>query len=112
MKPRILKCKYCGKEFTTTAKAQKFCSVRCRYIFSQQKRCKKEGYEYKKKKRRWEQLCWDCKKACGGCAWSRNLTPVKGWVAEPTTIRFKGKNGVEHITDTYKIFECPEFERV
>ena len=31
-----------------------------------------------------EQICWTCKNACGGCSWSRNLTPVEGWKAEKT----------------------------
>ena len=109
MKPKKLICKHCGKEFTTTEKAKKFCSVECRYIFSQLNRCKKAGYEYKKKKRWREQPCWECKNACGGCSWSSSFTPVDGWVAEPTTIIYKSKNGVEHRTDTYKIYECPEF---
>lgn len=29
-----------------------------------------------------DQLCWECKNACGGCEWSANLEPVPGWTAE------------------------------
>ena len=32
-------------------------------------------------------ICFDCKKACGGCSWSKNFTPVKGWLANKTKIR-------------------------
>lgn len=110
MKSRKLKCKYCGKEFTTTKIAQKFCSEKCRYTLSQLKRCEKAGYKYKNKKRWSDQPCWDCKNACGGCSWSRNFTPVNGWVAEPTTITYK-TGDILHTTDTYKIFECPEFKK-
>lgn len=45
------------------------------------------------------QLCWECKKACGKCPWSFEFKPIPGWVAttEP--------NG------SYEIKECPLFER-
>ena len=109
MKSRTLKCKYCGKEFTTTKIAQKFCSEKCRYTLSQLKRCEKAGYEYKNNKRWNEQPCWDCKNACGGCSWSKNFTPVNGWVVEKVPF----KSGLlDNSNDyTYKIFECPEFTK-
>ena len=47
-------------------------------------------------------LCWDCKKACGGCRWSDKLLPVPGWTAKETT----NKIGVSYI-----VLECPQFER-
>lgn len=51
------------------------------------------------------QLCWDCKKACGGCDWSNHWkhTPIPGWTATPT----RDANGIP----SYCITECPEFER-
>lgn len=52
------------------------------------------------------QLCWDCKKACGYCNWSRSLEPVKGWTAEKVT-RKSGNTSYE----TYHISACPEFEK-
>lgn len=54
-----------------------------------------------------EQLCWSCKNACGGCPWSKNLTPVEGWIAEPTVIRDSGKPAMH----SYKITYCPKYIR-
>lgn len=58
-------------------------------------------------------ICVDCKKACGGCSWSRAdpvtkkllFEPVPGWTAEPV-ICDTGKCR----NPTYKITACPEFE--
>ena len=62
-----------------------------------------------------QQLCWDCKNACGRCSWSQSFTPVRGWVAEATTINTQvtGRNQKHYnITmDSYDIKECPLFER-
>ena len=53
-----------------------------------------------------EQPCWTCKKYCGGCSWSKNLTPVEGWAANPTTIHHeKGR-----IITSFEIISCPEYE--
>ena len=50
-------------------------------------------------------LCWECKRACGGCSWSRDFKPVRGWKAEKTKIaRFKDANA-----DSYIVKECPLF---
>lgn len=51
-----------------------------------------------------EQICWHCKNACGGCSWSRSLTPVNGWLADPIII----KDSVGDIS-SYIIKKCPEF---
>lgn len=45
-------------------------------------------------------LCWDCKKACGGCCWSAKLIPVKGWQAMET-------QKAEY--SSYLVMACPEF---
>lgn len=36
-----------------------------------------------------EQLCWSCKKACGGydCPWANKLKPVEGWTAKETSVQ-------------------------
>jgi len=47
-------------------------------------------------------LCWDCKNACGGCDWSRELVPVEGWKAVPTYNKCQA---------SYSVKECPEFIR-
>ena len=55
-------------------------------------------------------ICFDCKKACGGCSWSKNFTPVKGWLANKTKIRTYKDNIEERYTTSYNILFCPEFE--
>lgn len=49
-------------------------------------------------------LCWDCANAVPdkrghGCSWSRDLIPVKGWVAT------KG----QYNQSSYRVEKCPEF---
>ena len=46
-------------------------------------------------------ICWECAKACGGCSWSVNFTPVEGWTAENTV----NAAGVK----SYIVQECPEY---
>lgn len=62
-----------------------------------------------------KQLCFDCKKAVGGCSWSRTYTPVDGWTAEPTMIKQDGKMGrlgrANNGIPSYQITQCPQFER-
>ena len=53
-----------------------------------------------------DQLCWDCKNACGGCEWSKSLEPVPGWKAKKIK---KVDHGFEY--ETYSIKKCPKFER-
>ena len=48
-----------------------------------------------------EQLCWTCKRACGGCPWSRYFTPIKGWTAVSV---YKDRNW------TYCITACPLYD--
>ena len=47
-------------------------------------------------------ICWKCRRASGGCSWSRNFVPVKGWDAKEKTMK---KIGL-----TYLVKSCPEFE--
>lgn len=75
---------------------------------------------YKDKKRKngpsenQNELCWNCKNACGGCSWSEydpvkggvRFEPVPGWVAEPVLIKVE-KN--KHL-ESYHITYCPRFE--
>lgn len=53
-----------------------------------------------------KQPCWDCRKSCGGCDWSREFKPIKGWEATETLIKYDNT-----YTKSYKIKKCPEFER-
>ena len=44
-------------------------------------------------------LCWTCGNAVGGgCSWSENLTPVRGWEA------------VREM-ESYTVLRCPEYQR-
>lgn len=52
-----------------------------------------------------ETLCWECKKACGGCSWVDSFAPVKGWQAEKNVIPDKAVGGI----DSYCVKACPEF---
>ena len=60
-----------------------------------------------------EQPCWTCAKAYGGCSWSKNFTPVPGWIAEKRRYTEKEfsdrRKNVDRVT--YAIEYCPEFER-
>ena len=52
-------------------------------------------------------LCWRCAKAAtNGCAWSASFKPVNGWTAVPTKITC-----ADHTADSYRVVDCPEFER-
>ena len=53
-------------------------------------------------------LCWKCQKACGGCSWSKDFTPVENWNAVPTKIKAYGTG--DGTIDSYRVIECPEFE--
>lgn len=54
------------------------------------------------------QLCWTCKKACGGCSWSSRFEPVPGWTAVAVAMRYR--DGKTRDVDTYSITACPEYE--
>lgn len=47
-------------------------------------------------------ICWKCGKTSGGCSWSRNFVPVKGWDAKEKAVRGIGLS--------YTVKSCPEFE--
>ena len=86
-------CKHCGKYFFTRSKNKDYCSIDCRHEFRRLRQMEDK------------QPCWSCKNACGSCSWSRNFIPVKGWVAERTTIRDS-----EGDISTYKIIFCPKYK--
>ena len=58
------------------------------------------------------ELCFRCKKATGGCAWSRSFDPVEGWTAEPTrtVYRVGYEENPRMLKQSYHITACPEFE--
>jgi hypothetical protein len=55
-------------------------------------------------------LCWDCAKATGGCSWSKNHLPMKGWTATATQVNqtFR-KGGDPTAVSSYIVHKCPEF---
>lgn len=74
-------------------------------------------------KNRADTLCWDCRRACGGCPWSASGTqngitrtpkPVKGWKATRADVRMQSTvNGVQDLRRTvasYIVEACPLFE--
>ena len=56
-----------------------------------------------------QQLCWRCRRACGGCRWSSRGKPVPGWTATPMRRNAGTSKGVPVIIDTYRITACPQF---
>lgn len=61
-------------------------------------------------KKEHETLCWTCKKATGGCSWSKSFTPIEGWKAIPTKVKINDRSRRGDETDSFDIYECPEFE--
>lgn len=53
-----------------------------------------------------ETLCWECKKAIGGCLWADSLQPVDGWDAEPTIVKDEGMGDYE----SFIVKACPMYE--
>ncbi len=61
-------------------------------------------------------ICFDCKKACGQCSWSAAdpltgellFEPVPGWTAEEVEQNRKYRN--KYPSTTYHITACPLFE--
>ena len=63
-------------------------------------------------------ICFDCKKACGGCSWSEvdpdtgkvRFEPVPGWTAEKTYMLVCPRGGQRKWVETFRITACPEFD--
>lgn len=86
-------CKICGKTFVTKSANRKYCCKKCR------QEARRQWYDEN------DQLCYKCKNATGGCPWSDNFLPVKGWDAEPTVI----KDSIIGDIPSFKIKHCPQF---
>ena len=62
-------------------------------------------------------ICFDCKKACGGCPWTEidpetehpRFAPVPGWTATETVVNMGGRHSRKE--KTYHITACPLFEK-
>ena len=57
-----------------------------------------------------EALCWQCRRATGGCEWSAFLQPVPGWQAERTFPPGKAGGAVQ-LAPGIRVAACPKFER-
>lgn len=55
-----------------------------------------------------ETKCITCGNACGGCSWSQDFTPVKGWTAEETICKAHRWDQSLEI-NTYNVIDCPEY---
>jgi hypothetical protein len=53
-----------------------------------------------------ETLCWECARATGGCSWSREFIPVKGWKAKKTKIK---DERYYRYYSSYLVLKCPLF---
>ena len=52
-----------------------------------------------------ETICWECKKATGGCSWSKKKAkPVDGWEADSTIVKGDG-----YTFPSYLVKQCPEY---
>lgn len=52
-------------------------------------------------------LCWDCAKATSAeCPWAESGTPVPGWKAKKTKLKFS-----REVSTSFHVKECPLFER-
>lgn len=103
-------CEFCGKPFKAEHGKQKYCSELCKMKAHGDKDLARKAILRELKRQtnppKNDTLCWKCKNACGGCSWSKNLTPVEGWKAERVY-----NNVYSQDTVSYRVRECPEFER-
>lgn len=97
-------CKYCGKKFVKPHALAKYCSKECskmyRQLFSKERKYQRGQNDT---------LCWECKKSTGGfdCPWVKNFTPVEGWDAKATEIRYRNTKRF----NSYKVIKCPLYEK-
>lgn len=94
----IKKCERCDKRFVAASPRQRFCAKECRT--KNAKARTRQAYTKS------DQLCWNCVKCTGGCDWSGNFIPIKGWTAMPVHKIDAGRK-----VNTYSITACPEFVR-
>lgn len=53
-----------------------------------------------------ETICWRCQNACGRCSWSKNFTPIEGWVAERKDVKI----AIGEYAESYEVITCPLFK--
>jgi hypothetical protein len=105
------KCALCENMFKARQGNQKYCCYECAYVAQLEgKRKWNQKNNHGRNKTQQEritsdQLCWKCQKACGGCSWSAEFKPVKGWTAQKTKIRVQSGRHIK----SYEIIDCPEY---
>ncbi len=57
------------------------------------------------------ELCFKCKNAYGGCAWSKKFDPVEGWVAEEVENKYRSEKDPNMKKKSWHILACPQFEK-
>lgn len=63
-----------------------------------------------KKFKKSDSICWNCKRNCGGCSWSRDFKPVTDWTATKKTYRvISNKRYPPIIYDSYTVTNCPYY---
>ncbi len=105
--PKVKLCRICGKPVVGQGRS-KYCSKACSYK-GKTLWVSSAGEEDKGQSCTSGQLCWRCKWATGKdghCPWARSLTPVPGWKATKTKIKYVG--GV--IDESYFVKKCPLYE--
>lgn len=59
-----------------------------------------------------DSLCWNCKRNCSGCSWSKSYIPVNGWVAEKKTYSVtSNKRYPPTVYDSYTVKKCALYEQ-
>lgn len=61
-------------------------------------------------------ICFDCRRACGGCCWSKidpetehpRFQPVPGWTAEPSILCVYS-GSAPALVQTWRVTACPLF---
>lgn len=57
-------------------------------------------------------LCWSCRRAAGGCSWSRSLRPVEGWLASYRPVLMPASIGGKRRyvpQESYIVRWCPQY---
>jgi hypothetical protein len=101
-KGKLIKCKYCGKEwYVPPASRKKFCDKKCYAAYMQRNPPRTRNYSPRCGS---NTLCWTCKHTNQNeCSWfTADLIPVPGWKAIERPV----EGGMSYI-----VLECPNYER-
>ena len=99
---QVLQCKFCGGEFLRSERRRAYCCDFCRESAKLEREEKRRERIHRMEN---TQPCWTCKNYIDGCNWSRDFTPVPGWVAERVLRIEEGEADFG-----YRIEYCPEYD--